>query len=240
MRRLIFFLTLSFFTVISSFGQSSINKSFCRCDTITILQDTIDVSLIIYTPINCSIELSATRPDSISNNLFCVPAAFTAKNYKEIVGKFVGKDTIIHNPTEQENGICWIQKNNVYIGEIEDSSAYYTNAVSNPNTYYFQQMLLIHNSTKIECTIFGKQKPTFRRAFAIKNNRPYVVESLNRMNIGDFTDVMLQQGYTEAIYLDMGTWSEGFFVDKDNIRHTIGNLKHNTKHQTNWLLFVGK
>ncbi len=240
MKKLILFLTLLSFITLSSFAQETKKKSFCRCDTISIMQDTLDVSLIVYTPINSTLELSATRPDSNSNTLFCVPAAFTAKNYKEIVGKFVGKDTIINNPTEKENGICWFQNNKVYIGEIEDSLAYYTNALSNPNTYYFQQMLLIHNSTKIECTIFGKQKPTFRRALAIKNNRPYVVESLNRMNIGDFTDVMIQQGYTEAIYLDMGTWSEGFFIDKDNTRHSIGNLRYNTKHQTNWLLFSNK
>ena len=117
---------------------------------------------------------------------------------------------------------------------------FYYNAVQSGDIFYFQQMLLINDGKRVECTIFGKQKPTFRRALAIKDGKPYVVESLNRMNISEFTDVMLQQGYTDAIYMDMGTWSEGFFVSENKEKTTIGNLRQNTRYQTNWLLFAGK
>ena len=227
-------------------AQSVWKASYCKCDTINILADTIERdsllganSLIIYTPINCSLQLVARRPDTNNTNIvFVVPAAFTAKNYKEIVGKFVGKDTIVTNPTENETGICAINDKNVYIGEIKDSSVYYYNSIQNENSYYFQQMLLVQNHKKVECTIFGKQKPTFRRALAIKNSQVSVVESLYRMNIEDFTNVLISQGYKDAIYLDMGTWSEGYFISRSNEKTSIGQLKHNTRHQTNWLLFV--
>ncbi|MBR1774971.1 MAG: hypothetical protein IJ759_05540 [Bacteroidales bacterium] len=222
-------------------AQNTPKLSYCKADTIPIKKDTSDFSLIVYTPVNCCFDLTATRPDTNNSDiLFAVPAAFTAKNYKEIVGRFVGNDTIIENPTEKETGLCTINGKNIYIGSIDDSSMYYYNALQSENTCYFQQMLLINNGKKVECTIFGKQKPTFRRALAQKNGKACVVESLNRMNIGDFTDMMIECGYTEAIYMDMGTWSEGFFISQSGEKTVIGPLKQNTRYQTNWLLFVAE
>ena len=220
-------------------AQSVTMNAYCRADTIPAFKDSSDFSLIIYTPVNCDLLLTATRPDTNDSTvLFAAPAAFTAKNYRDIVGRFVGNDTVIENPTEKETGLCTLCGKDVYIGDIKDSSMFYYNALQSENTCYFQQMLLINGGIKIECTIFGKQKPTFRRALALKKGKAYVVESLNRMNIGDFTDMMIQFGFSDAIYMDMGTWSEGFFISQEVEKHIIGPLKQNTKFQTNWLLFV--
>ncbi len=231
---IIYLLLLSFATFVHSQQLSS----YCQTDTITIVKDSMDYSLITYKPINCNVILTAIRPDTAATDIFfAASAAFTAKNYKEIVGRFVGIDTVIANTTENETGLCSLTGNQAYIGPINDSLMYYYHAVQDENECYFQQMLLIYNEQKVECKIFGKQKPTFRRALVIKDNELLVIESLNRMNIDDFTDMMIEIGCTDAIYMDMGTWSEGFFVDEKGDKTVIGALRQNTKHQTNWLEF---
>ena len=45
-------------------------------------------------------------------------------------------------------------------------------------------------------------------------------------------------GIKDAIYLDMGTWSDGFVRLKDKTIFSIGHLKYNTKYQTNWLRYI--
>ncbi|MBP3253071.1 MAG: hypothetical protein J6M30_01005 [Bacteroidales bacterium] len=233
------FLILMLSVCVSALAQTGVLTSYCRTDTVKIIKDTADWSLIVYRPVNCSLVLSAKRADSSDCNVvFAAPAAFTAKNYTDIVGGFVGIDTVIKNPTEQETGLCTLDGSDVYIGGIEDTSVYFPLALNSGTMCYFQQMLLIHSSEKVPCTIFGKQKPTFRRALAAKYGKVCVIESLGRMDIDSFTEAMLILGITDAIYMDMGTWSEGFFVDINNQKTIIGQLKQNTRFQTNWLWFV--
>lgn len=219
-------------------NMERIMNPFVSEDTIRVLHDTNDVSLIVYKPFYLSWHLAKERPDINDTDIFfCAPAAFTAKNYKDIVGNFVCDGDTVINSTEQENGFCYISGNKVVIKSLNDSSEYYFNKAIANKASYFQQVLLILDSTRLDCNIFGKQKPTFRRAIAIKNGVPMVVESLNRMNVNDFSDVMIEKGFQYAIYMDMGTWSEGYYRTKDKSKVTIGRLKQNTNSQSNWLVF---
>lgn len=62
-----------------------------------------------------------------------------------------------------------------------------------------------------------------------------VVETKNRMNVEDFAWAMQKIGIKYAIYLDMGSWSDGFLRNKDNEVISIGHLKQNTRYQSNWI-----
>lgn len=230
-------LCLLFWTVNA---QTDKIQSYCTCDTVSIIKDTSDFSLVIYRPVCASLALVAHRPDSTDKRIvLSVPSAFTAKNYTDVVGKFVAQDTVINNPTEQETGYCVITEDKMLIKPLEDSSEYYSEYAVDNKGNYFQQMLLLYHGNKTACTVFGKQKPTFRRALCLKDGLPCVAESLNRMNIDDFTDVLAETGFTDAIYLDMGTWSEGFYKDIKANNMIIGKLRQNTSSQTNWLIFLG-
>ena len=119
MKKLIIILISIFTITINLYSQKFTSISYCKCDTIHLIKDTSNLSLIIYTPVHCKLGLTALRPDSNQTNiLFTAPAAFTTKNYKEVVGRFVGIDTIIENPTENETGLCSINNKDVYILQI--------------------------------------------------------------------------------------------------------------------------
>lgn len=227
-------------SIVVAFELKAENNVVISCvveDTIKVFHDTNDVSLIVYKPLSSHWGLSITRPDSNDKTIiFCCPAAFTAQNYKDIVGNIVAQGQALNNPTEKENGYCVILNDRMFIKSLEDSCEFYQQKTIKEKGSYFQQMLLILNSKQIPCTIFGKQKPTFRRALAQKDNSWVIVESLNRMDVNDFSSVMIEQGFTDAIYLDMGTWSEGYYINNANEKVSIGRLKHNTKSQTNWLV----
>lgn len=66
------------------------------------------------------------------------------------------------------------------------------------------------------------------------------MESLNRVNVDDFSSALIANNVSQAIYMDMGTWSEGFYIDENGKKNIIGRLKQNTKYQSNWLLFLKK
>lgn len=234
------FLLLVYSNLQAQVKQYTSEKSYCLCDTIEYIVDTNDYSLIVFYPINSSLALTDKRPDTNNADIiFSVPAAFTARNYKDVVGKFATLDTIIYNQTEQETGFCLIN-DSIVIAPLDTSDySVFTNIQIGKDSY-FQQMLLVNNDTLVPCTIFGKQKPTFRRALCIKNNRICVIESLNRMNVDDFSSALIANNVSQAIYMDMGTWSEGFYIDENGKKNIIGRLKQNTKYQSNWLLFLKK
>ena len=227
---------LCLFTI--SMAQSQSNASYVVVDTISQQQDTLDFSLIIYSPENCRAHFTVQPPDSTdSTKALAVAAAFTAQNLKNVVGDYVQDGILQHNKTDVENGYCLLYSDTIVIGYLSDSSEAKNKAIQQQGCY-FQQMLLLKNSDTVECTIFRRQKPTFRRCLAILNGRGVVIESLSRLTFEDFAKAVQRIGVRDAIYLDMGTWSEGFIRNKDLTITQIGHLKANTKHQTNWIEFV--
>ena len=53
----------------------------------------------------------------------------------------------------------------------------------------------------------------------------------------EFQEALLILDIVDAIYLDMGSWSHGFYFDNNSKINDIGNNFSNTKKQTNWLVF---
>lgn len=233
---------LSFFIIPTSYLFSqSYNYSYVTMDTIKVTQDTMDCSLLLYTPHNADICFTSVRPDSSDNKISLVVAgAFTAQNLRDVVGNYVEKGVAKENKRDKETGFCTIIGDKVIIKEIDDSIDYYYSLAQKENGYYFQQMLLLKNGETIPCRIFRGQKPTHRRALAIYKGKAMVIETVNRMNVEDFALSMQKIGVKDAIYLDMGSWSEGFVRNRDNEKISIGHLKQNTRFQSNWIEYVTK
>ena len=67
-----------------------------------------------------------------------------------------------------------------------------------------------------------------------------MVESKARMTLSDFQDSLIKNNVTNAIYLDMGTYSEGWYRGSNGITNTIGENMDATSKQSNWLIFETK
>ncbi|MDO5759695.1 MAG: hypothetical protein Q4Q06_01565 [Bacteroidota bacterium] len=236
--RLLAFL-FAIFPTLFSLAQTKNNAyAYVTLDTVFLKKDTLDLSLVFYMPHNCKVSFTNQRPDSNSMDIsLSVAAAFTASNLKDVVGDYVVRGTLYKNKTDVETGICLILKDTIIIDSIHKAPFYKSMAQKNKG-YYFQQMLILKDGDTVECTIFRKQKPTFRRALVIYNGKGVVVESVNRLSFENFANTLKEMGIKDAIYLDMGTWSEGFVRLKDRTLFSIGHLKYNTKRQTNWLRYI--
>lgn len=227
------FLLSIFFT----FAQSK-TYAYVTLDTVFLKQDTLDLSLVFYMPHNCRVSFTNQRPDSNSEYIaLSVAAAFTASNLKDVVGDYICKGQLHPNKSDVETGFCLILKDTIIIDSLSSSTVYKAMAQKQSGAY-FQQMLILKGGDTVECTIFRKQKPTFRRCLAIYNGRGVVIESVDRLTFENFANALKEVGIKDAIYLDMGTWSEGFIRLKDKSLFSIGHLRYNTKRQTNWLRYI--
>ncbi|MBP1630222.1 MAG: hypothetical protein H6Q15_1115 [Bacteroidetes bacterium] len=207
-------------------------------DTIFQQVDTLNISLIIYKPINHIPSFTTSRPDSCDTNIkLSVAAAFTGKNLRSIMGNHVINGRLKKGYKEPATGYAAIIGNNIIINPINKNLKYYQKKAINKKGDLFRQMLLVYDSTIIPCTIFGNLS-TFRRALVLVDKTPWIIESEQRMTIEDFSKALLRMGIRTALCLDMGTWSHGWVRTEENSYTQIGKLTSSTKNQTNWLIFT--
>lgn len=88
-----------------------------------------------------------------------------------------------------------------------------------------------------------KEQPLFRRrALAVLDDGAIVViESQEPLDLNNFADDLVLLGVQDAVNLDMGSWSEGWYRDVKSGRVvTIGFPTDSTKRQSNWIVFRKK
>ena len=62
-------------------------------------------------------------------------------------------------------------------------------------------------------------------------------ESRKPISIQEFQESLLKIGAVNAIYLDMGSYSEGWYKNYDRRKVVIGEKMTDTDKQTNWLIY---
>lgn len=229
--------TILFISVlIFSFAYLRAQESRLEIDTLYHQIDTMQYRFARYVPQNAHYHFQRVKPDSNNTNLLMsVVAAFTSKAPEHVVGTSVSNGKKRIYPTDAETAYCLI------IGEevkIESMSVNHKSAIETAVKQkgdYFQQMHLVEDAEAKTCEIF-KNRATFRRALAQKEGETHLVESLDRMTIDDFIQSLIFLGYEQAIYLDMGSWSEGWYRNEDNEIIRIGNNWKSSHLQTNWLV----
>ena len=181
------------------------------------------------------IDFRLIRPDKLDNrNRLCVPAAFTSKNNKpEGLIYLNGKLTSGQKPSSGKGLVI------ISLGEIEirniNQLGQFLNSRKDSKFSLFQQWYLIEKNKRGE-NPFPKSKLQMRVVAKIKNET-FVIESDSNVDSEQFISALVNMGVSDAVYLDMGSWSEGWYKDSDNKIKSIGNDKSNTKRQTNWILF---
>ncbi len=83
---------------------------------------------------------------------------------------------------------------------------------------------------------FKEQTPTLRRALAVmKDGAPAVIESRDFLDLNAFAALLVELGARDAVNLDMGSWSAGWYRGADGSPVPIGYPHENAKRQTNWV-----
>lgn len=229
--------TILFISVlIFSFAYLRAQESRLEIDTLYHKIDTTQYRFARYVPQNAHYHFQRVKPDSNNTNLLLsVVAAFTSKAPEHVVGTSVSNGKKRVYPTDAETAYCLIIGEEVKIEALSENHKSAIETAVKQKGDYFQQMLLIENAEAKTCEIF-KNRATFRRALAQKEGETHLVESLDRMTIEDFTNTLISFGYEQAIYLDMGSWSEGWYRNEGNEIIRIGNNWKSSHLQTNWLV----
>lgn len=155
-----------------------------------------DVPLIIYSLVNLRAELSFDLPNKNDSTFFLVTqAADVRKDNKEILGDYVFKGKQL-STGKRKTGYCAIIDGNVSIGiSLNDEVKDY--CIAN-NGYFFRQYALVIDGEIQENKLKGK---AMRRALAKQGEDLYIIESVNRESLYDFSEALADLGISDAIYL---------------------------------------
>jgi hypothetical protein len=201
--------------------------------------------LTFYDSSNFAIKLFSKRPDKKNNQfVLSIPAAFTdnpRNNHNLVDGCFIEKGIKISNDYNEDlSGTCVISNNIPIIYESKNLPQVSKSALANKSSL-FQQFLLVYKH-KIISNIKFENKPSsksklIRRALAEIDNQFYIVESKLECSIIDFQNLLVSNNVKNAIYLDMGTYSEGWYRNEFDKTATIGKDMKNTNNQSNWIVY---
>lgn len=195
--------------------------------------------IILFKPVGLEISITKTRPQLSNDNFLIVPAAYTTLS-TGIDGLYyingVEMNSIANSALK---GTCLISGSGISIIDF-DSIRYDIKAkIKQDKSSMFQQTLLIRNSEVVPDAIFGNKK-NIRRALIQLKDGYCVCQSDKPITISDFRQSLTQIGVLNAVNLDMGTWSEGWYINQFNEKIKIGEFFTNTSKQTNWLLYPRK
>ena len=220
-------------------NEQSISED--KTNPLMIIQNKEAVNCVIQTfkPLGLTLQLTDNRPQKCDSSVFlCVPAAFTDKNTK-IDGICIIEGKTINSISNNTTGICVIASNGIEMMHYAELTSDLLESVKNNQSSLFQQVLLIKASKIIPCGIWGDLK--YKRRALIKFEVGYAIgESDSKMTIEDFQKALIHIGAVDAVYLDMGSWSEGWYRKDNGEVITIGEAGNmgNTSKQTNWIVFI--
>jgi hypothetical protein len=191
---------------------------------------------ISYYPLNnYKVDFRLVKPSVYDRTIqLCIPAAFTSKGNKPEGLIYLNGVKKYGYSSTNGSGALFISLGKCEILSIEAAN----DLAQNPKNNFFslfQQYQLIRNGRSYE-NPFSKRKLQMRVIASI-NKKIFIIESKNEVESEKFISHLLDIGVTEALYLDMGSWSEGWYRNENGVIVKIGLNKQNTNRQTNWLLF---
>ncbi len=209
---------------------------------------TVDsLELVFYIPVNAYPALTTTRPlRSDSSVVFVCAAAFTLLENDAIDGLFIdgGKIEVKWVNHSLGGGIVLPEKTsnarpNIFgtdMGEKLDST--FKDSICSMQASFFQQIQLVRAGKALR---FQREFSRFqRRALCMYHGELVVVESVSGCTMQKFADVLESCGIPNALYVDMGSWDEGWYRKVQHQQPTIGLLRSETDRQSNWFVFRGK
>ena len=198
-------------------------------------------NLIIYTPDYSSIDLVCGTMPSQSDKtvIFCAEAAFTGEFLKEFKHSNILGDHVSGGKRYKGTGCKRNTGAFVYYGGkwkflYKNYSKDLDVAAQNGGMGFGQEMM-IHEGKRVQTIRKDANKNEFR-ALCELSGKLCIIDSKGVSSFGDFIQALLNEGVTEAIYLDMGPgWNYSWYRDDSGVSHEIHN--HRIIYTTNWITF---
>ena len=174
-----------------------------------------------------------------SNILLCIPAAFTSE-YGGICGLYasrgqVGNENLVDR---KMGGAIKIDAGKALIfdtnsGAMLDSA--FASKMRVEKTSFFQQFQIVKDG---HAEGFRDKSHFQRRCIALMNDgSAAVIESRGEVSFSEFGQDLVELGVQNAVYTDMGPWSEGWYRDVNSGKTIgIGDNRMMTDKQTNWFV----
>ena len=195
--------------------------------------DTInDVSMKFFQLTAAKARLCMGTPSEQDSTLLMVlPAADIRKDNLGIVGDFVLEGKQYGNGKRKE-GYVAILDERLFLGV--SSSDTVMNYCADHRGSFFRQYALVFDGQVVKNKLKGK---SLRRAVARrdKDDSVYVIVSLQRESLYDFSEALADYGMTDAIYLPGG--DAYAFYRKDTLLDYLGTSQEHIYPNTNYLLF---
>lgn len=219
------------------------SDSYIRDSVATV--DSLEIHF--YIPVNAHAEVTTTRPLKVDSSvIFVCAAAFTRLDNLQIDGLFIENGKVISRNVNQTLGGGIIVPSTgskqvpvifgTEMGAKLDTA--FVDSMARIGSSFFQQIQMVRDGQSL---VFRKDISRFqRRAICIWHEQPVIIESKLPCTLQKFADVMKNCGVQNALYLDMGSWDEGWFRDENFSLYTIGLMRNQTKKQSNWLKFVAQ
>ncbi len=195
--------------------------------------------LLLYHPKQLNINLVNKRPVFNQSTYMVVPAAYTDKQNRIDGLCFLNGNKVANNINTNLTGFCMLRNNTIEIKSLKELTPILQQSIVTNKATLFQQSLLVLNSQIISCNLFGNTRSK-RRALVKFNNSYCIAESVGPLAIADFQKALIRIKATSAINLDMGSWSEGWYKNKQGNQVKIGDNMSSTRQQTNWLILSNK
>jgi len=194
------------------------------------------ISLVLYEPFNLKPKLTHNRPTKTDDSFLCIPAAYTnLKNYK-IKGCFIENGKLINKTILNVfKGVCIVKPNGIDILPFHKLDDKLIEDITEAGYSLFQQSLLVENFNIVHYNKF-KDFKVKRRALITRDNKFYVCETVGPAYFNEFQRALINIGTKDAIYTDMGSWSEGWYRNYHGNIVKIGDNFRSTHRQTNWIL----
>ena len=148
----------------------------------------------------------------------------------KIVGTFV-KDGELVSRGESKNGFCAIINGKPIVGAA-DATPYLEQVIETEGDF-FRQYPLVVGGQIVENKPAGK---SYRKALAELNEEIVVVLSGEKMTFHDFSQVLVDLGVSNAIYL-IGSSAFGFSIDENGDKHEYGKRVEKPDKYVNYIIW---
>ena len=200
-----------------------------------ITQINLDNTLMIYTPNKLKYRYVTTKPPFNEDNYLCAAASFTTPEFT-VDGISIVNGSVVNDKANYSiNGCCLLSDNKIEILEGGTQLMDYVKAAKKDKISFFQQVLLIKNKQIIPCVLW-KDSKNYRRALVEMDHLFSVVESKIPMSIKEFQAQLIAINAENALCLDMGAWSEGWYKNAVAQQIKIGQDFSKTAQQSSWLV----
>ncbi|MBR1808187.1 MAG: hypothetical protein IJ776_02215 [Paludibacteraceae bacterium] len=184
----------------------------------TLIKDTIvnDIPIKIYLPLNAHPALEIGQKCLSDENVILAfqAADIRADNHK-IVGAFVLKGKPIAWGLSKK-GYCAILRDSIFVGKADNSPLF--EEATECDGYFFRQYPLVAEGIAQESEL---KSQAIRRALCEVENRIAVVETQDNASMHDFSQLLVDLGVDNAIYL-IGSDALGMVADVDGNRISHG------------------